>query len=148
MKKTFIEWVAYIILYIWQLPQNILALLYWLRITIEKDKVVVGETKWSRAYSAKTMSGGISLGMYCFLSPTLAKRQESVAHELLGHTVQSRILGPLYLIIIGLPSLLNAAFGFTKCYYSFYTEAWANFCAGLEADEDCRLRFKEQKTTS
>lgn len=52
-----------------------------------------------------------------------------------GHTIQSLILGPLYLIIIGIPSTL---WGFLPCcnvkrkaksisYFSFFTEKWANF---------------------
>lgn len=56
-----------------------------------------------------------------------------LVHEY-GHTVQSLILGPLYLPVIGLPSVIwlraprlarrrhNAA----SSYYAFYTERWAN----------------------
>ena len=142
MKKTFLEWVVYILLYFWQLPQNIAGFLYWLKITIEKDKVVVGKTKWSKAYSAKTMEGGISLGMYCFLNPVFAKNDAAIAHELIGHTLQSRILGPLYLFVVGIPSVLNAAFDISECYYDFYTEKDANARAGLTVDENCRLVFK------
>ena len=51
-----------------------------------------------------------------------------------GHTVQSLILGPLYLIVIGMPSTL---WGFLPnlhkkrkdeqiSYFSFFTEGWAN----------------------
>ena len=51
-----------------------------------------------------------------------------------GHTIQSLILGPLYLIIIGIPSTL---WGFMPnlnrkrreeklSYFSFFTEKWAN----------------------
>ena len=51
-----------------------------------------------------------------------------------GHTLQSLILGPLYLIVIGIPSTL---WGFLPnlhkkrkdeqiSYFSFFTEGWAN----------------------
>ena len=51
-----------------------------------------------------------------------------------GHSIQSLILGPLYLIIIGIPSTL---WGFLPSlsakrkkhhisYFIFYTERWAN----------------------
>jgi hypothetical protein len=32
-----------------------------------------------------------------------------------------------------------------KCYYSFYTEAWANKNAGLGVDKHCRLYIKNKK---
>ena len=59
--------------------------------------------------------------------------QRIKVHEY-GHTIQSVLLGPLFLPVIGLPSLLWA--NLPACaryrrnrgisYYSFYTEAWAN----------------------
>ena len=57
-----------------------------------------------------------------------------LVHEY-GHTIQSLILGPLYLVIIGIPSTL---WGFLPhfnkkrheekiSYFSFFTEKWANY---------------------
>lgn len=146
MKKTFLEWVAYALLFIWQLPQNIVGLVFWLVFAIDGDKKVIGETKWSKAWVARKMSGGISFGSFVFVSPNLATKPECVAHELMGHTKQSRLLGIFYLFIIGLPSILNAIFGFTKCYYDFWCEKWANNLAGLTTDEYCRLSFKKETT--
>lgn len=59
-----------------------------------------------------------------------------VGHEY-GHNKQSKYLGWLYLIIIGLPSILWATLkriGLfkNKNYYWFYTEKWANNIAGYE----------------
>ena len=54
-----------------------------------------------------------------------------LVHEY-GHTIQSLILGPLYLIVIGIPSTLWVFFGAKKrkdkqvAYGSFFTEGWAN----------------------
>ena len=59
--------------------------------------------------------------------------QRLLVHEY-GHTIQSLILGPLYLILIGIPSTL---WGFLPSlnkkrkterlsYFSFFTEKWAN----------------------
>lgn len=56
-----------------------------------------------------------------------------LVHEY-GHTIQSLILGPLYLIVMGIPSTL---WGFLPCYvnkrqneevsyFDFFTEKWAN----------------------
>ena len=56
-----------------------------------------------------------------------------LVHEY-GHTIQSMILGPLYLLLMGIPSTL---WGFLPCanrmrrekqvsYFAFFTEKWAN----------------------
>lgn len=45
-------------------------------------------------------------------------------HEF-GHTWQSRVLGPLYLLIVGLPSLISAATD-PASHSNFYTEKWAD----------------------
>lgn len=88
------------------------------------------------------MSGGISLGTFAFVSDNLAKNEVYPMHEM-GHMWDSKAMGPLYLFIVGIPSLLNAAFGFTKCYYDWPPEKLANKHAGLYADKNCRLRIKE-----
>ena len=81
------------------------------------------------------MRGGISLGRYVFLSWGQAGDRSTVFHEL-GHCRQSRMLGPLYLIVIGLPSLLWAWLGDRiapdKSYYWFYTEKWADRLGGVK----------------
>ena len=54
-----------------------------------------------------------------------------LVHEY-GHTVQSLLLGPLYLIVIGIPSVLWGFLGSKKRrddqipYGAFFTERWAN----------------------
>ena len=87
---------------------------------------------------------GLSLGMFIFIGTRdlqLAASSElegSLADRLLvheyGHTLQSLALGPLYLLVIGLPSLIWArSHRLAACrrrdgrsYYDFYTERWAN----------------------
>lgn len=80
--------------------------------------------------------GGISLGRYLFVHREAPA--ELVRHEL-GHCRQSLLLGPAYLLVIGLPSLVWAALYplFRRRrppldYFAFYTERWANRLAGLE----------------
>lgn len=53
------------------------------------------------------MQGGISLGKYIIVSQWAT--QKTIMHEY-GHCLQSKILGPLYLLVVGLPSILHAAF--------------------------------------
>ena len=88
----------------------------------------------------------VSLGMFVFVSkePYFYDKlkdeytmdelsQRLLVHEY-GHTIQSLILGPLYLIVMGIPSTL---WGFLPSlnvkrkkegisYFSFFTEKWAN----------------------
>ncbi len=83
---------------------------------------------------------GLSLGLFIFTGPRdassqteIRKREMLLVHEY-GHFVQSLILGPLYLIIIGIPSVIWANIRFFermrnrkgRSYYSFYTEKWAS----------------------
>ena len=86
----------------------------------------------------------VSLGLFVFVTsePFFAEKYagqisvEELSHRLLvheyGHTIQSLILGPLYLIVIGIPSTLWGFFGGRKRreqqipYCVFFTESWAN----------------------
>lgn len=74
------------------------------------------------------MSGGVTLGKWVFLDARYYGNSygSSVMKHEYGHTVQSKMLGWLYLIVIGLPSIVHAAFHKKGDYYHFYTEKWAN----------------------
>lgn len=74
------------------------------------------------------MRGGVSLGKYIIVNQWMPTKE--IMHEY-GHCIQSRYLGWLYLIVIGLPSLLWAMFYRGKNYYSFYTERWADKLGGV-----------------
>lgn len=113
---------------LWQLPQNIFAILM---LPFLGDMKLISYEKYCWAFECSKMRGGISLGNFIFLSKNDAKRKASILHEY-GHVVQSHILGWLYLIVIGIPIISNATFGFTKCYYDFWTEKWANKIAGVK----------------
>lgn len=87
-------------------------------------------------YATKNIKGGISLGNFVYVNWYNRTKHCHVSHEIDGHTKQSKILGPFYLLIIGLPSILWATFRNKKKhpnYYAFYTESWANKCANIEA---------------
>ena len=81
--------------------------------------------------------GSVTLGTYIFLCPSHWGDEETLKHEQ-GHIKQSYILGWLYLIVIGLPSLIwcccfdSYRRKYNKSYYDFYTEAWANKLGGVE----------------
>ena len=143
MKKNVLEWVVYFILFIWQILQNLVGLGFWIYFKLRGDLEIIVNNKYSKVYRSKYMSGGISLGSFAFVSDNLAKRETAVRHEI-GHMHDSKVMGPFYVFVIGIPSLLNASFDFTECYYSFYTEKLANHWAGIGVDKNCRLYIKEK----
>jgi hypothetical protein len=64
-------------------------------------------------------------------------------HEL-GHRVQSRWLGPLYLPLVGLPSVARAVYAVTyrevtgkrwRGYFDAYPERWADELGGISRAE-------------
>jgi hypothetical protein len=134
----------FVILFLWQLPQNIVALIM---MPFIGKLTLISYKKYCFAFKGEGMSGGISLGNFAFLDSYSAKKATTVAHEQEGHTVQSKILGPLYLFVIGIPSIIHTFHKDCPCYYHFYTESWANKCAGLEvlytANGRCFLSFKD-----
>lgn len=116
-----------ILKYFWQLPQLIAALIYYLYLK-RKDEILDTCTYQGAIVFIKRKScGSVTLGNHIFLSPRAT--DTTVRHEW-GHTRQSLILGPLYLIVIGIPSIIWAETHRiivpNKSYDWFYTEAWAN----------------------
>lgn len=115
-----------ILLFVWQFPQIligwIVSLFYKVKTTIlYKDKTV---------RICPTFPGGISLGNTVIVKryPFNTDTWNTVKHEW-GHTVQSKILGPFYLFVVGIPSLLWAALQgnvVKKDCSWFYTEKWAD----------------------
>lgn len=121
-----IDIIKKIALWLWQAPQNILGLL--LVITTKGRRLMLKDIRY---YHAPDFPGGIALGEYII---SYTRTQATVLHEY-GHVRQSRLLGPLYLPVIGLPSLLWAAlhgrFFRSRSYYWFYTERWADRLGGV-----------------
>lgn len=118
---------------LWQAPQTLLgAVLKWYYRA--NDKVYHNNN--TTVYRAD-MSGGVSLGQVAFVSRRAGIK--TILHEADGHGKQSLYLGPLYLLVIGLPSILWAwIYGASPklrqkvSYYWFYTERWADKLAGIE----------------
>lgn len=121
-------WIIFVLLFIWQLPQNLVAVVM---LPFLGKLTLRCERHYCFCFTGTNMQGGISLGNFAFVSPSLSKRDPEVAHEVNGHTFDSKWMGPLYLLIIGIPSILNAIFGFTECYHDFYPEVHADKHAHL-----------------
>ena len=90
-----------ILLYIWQLPQNLVALI--LLLIYQREKVY-HKLNGRTFYFTTEMPSGISLGNYIIMNRQ--DKEDGMRHEY-GHSIDSRRWGPIYLIIIGLPSLLG-----------------------------------------
>jgi hypothetical protein len=92
-----------VLLWLWQLPQNLIGLLLVL-ITGARKYAVYTQGQWSNYYVVRRFASGwgVCLGEFIVFgySPIALKSNQ---HEL-GHRKQSRVLGWLYLFIIGIPS--------------------------------------------
>lgn len=124
----------------WGILQSLLGLIVFLLHIRETHFMYHGAivTRWR-------LPSSVSLGMFVFVTsePYFAEKlknshtKEELSDRLLvheyGHTIQSLILGPFYLLIMGIPSTL---WGFLPgahkkrqagvSYFSFFTEKWAN----------------------
>lgn len=126
-----------ILYWTWCLPQTLIGLVFkW--VTKSYKIGFIEEDKTYYYYFFKN-GGGISLGKYVFVydSPNIESLKKGLHHEL-GHQKQSLILGPLYLLVIGLPSIIWCrCFGDYRkknkvSYYSFYPEKWADKLGGVK----------------
>lgn len=132
----------FIIQWTWGILQNLLGLMIF--ILHRKDKRFWYHGAMVVIWKAKS---SLSLGMFVFVTdkPYFYQKvkdvgsEQEISQRLLvheyGHTVQSLILGPLYLLIMGIPSTLWGLL--PSCakkrrekqisYFSFFTERLANY---------------------
>lgn len=122
-----------ILLYSWQLPQEIIGSFL---VLILKGK----QTKYGiiGIYTVPNLChSGISLGDYIIFDNRIEVSETDVLHEY-GHQLQSRMLGPLYLLIVGIPSLIRNIYSRIKkkdekWYYSRFPENWADKLGGVNS---------------
>jgi hypothetical protein len=115
----------------WGIIQNTFGFFLFLKYRREEHLNFFG----SVATIHKDKWGGVSLGMFIFINGTRGEewKNDTLVHEF-GHTIQSLILGPLYMFVIGIPSIiwcnskkyikLRKEKGVS--YFDFYPEKWAN----------------------
>ena len=79
------------------------------------------------------VKSGLSLGLFIFIPVDCSKKiSEKLSVHEYGHTLQSLVLGPLYLPMIGLPSFIwYLMYSMSKkkkgnSYYDFFIEKWAD----------------------
>lgn len=129
-KKKILDFISN---WIWQLPQNLCGLVYkYISKNNRKERIEnTAINKLGIEAYVKTSPGSVSLGKYIFISERNKNSRNTIYHEC-GHCKQSKILGPLYLIVIGIPSIIWAIlhsyipYFWKYSYYSFYTEKGAD----------------------
>ena len=136
----------------WGIIQTILGAILFVMYISNKHFIYHGSivTKWKYHSS-------VSLGLFVFVAEAICFKKDKallsceesfnrlLVHEY-GHTIQSLIFGPLYIVVIGIPSMLWGVCGVKKrlnnnvAYGSFFTEKWANALGetvtGMKSIED------------
>lgn len=125
---------------IWGLPQTVLGFAVFLRWRNAPHFCYHGAivTEWKKRT-------GLSLGLFLFV-PEGALGKDFLVHEY-GHTIQSLLLGPLYLLVIGLPSAVWCNLPWCVAlrknkkisYRSFYTEHSADRWGERATGEQVKL---------
>lgn len=117
----------YFIQWTWAFPQNLAGFLLW---------VLCGSEKHNGNYKNAVITNwdndrSMSLGMFLFIGYGGGMRM--IKHEY-GHSIQSLMLGPLYLFVVGIPSLIWCNYrpvawkwksGMVS-YFSKFPESWAD----------------------
>ncbi|HZJ77446.1 MAG TPA: hypothetical protein VFD52_01400, partial [Clostridia bacterium] len=123
----------YLVQFTWALPQNLAGLIAFL-ILSRKNEFERFHYSFI-TYVEKKNFGGISLGIFIFINPS---KKDDVLHDTkiheYGHTIQALFLGPIWLLVVALPSVvwcgLPILIKYRKeknvSYYWLYCEGWAN----------------------
>ena len=120
-------WLYRLIQWTWGQPQTLAGLVIFLCCRRSRHVSFPGavHTRWPHR-------NGISLGMFIFTPDRGDDWDGAMVWHEYGHTFQSLMLGPLYLLVVGLPSAVwCGCFGGyrrRKClpYSAFFTERWAD----------------------
>lgn len=139
------RWVSIGALFLWQLPQNLLGALVALLAGARRAKGFyeygVDYGRDGSLWATYRASFGVSLGRFIVFGLKRRIPSTNDARHERGHQAQSRILGPLYLPVIGLPSALGnvwdrlfhrkwSAGRRREWYYGRPWEAWADRLGG------------------
>lgn len=136
------------IVWLWQLPQVFIGCVW----------CIISAPRFLYAHQGVMLftcryCTGVSFGPMAFYDErhraALLSRDPRVMPHLnheYGHSVSSRRWGPLYLLVIGIPSVIHLLIRrwlkdripSLENYYAFYSERWANINGGVEAVKTAR----------
>jgi hypothetical protein len=121
----------------WCLPQTLIGFIIYQFYRTIKKVVKVKNYKAAKIIFIRTkLFSGVSFGKYIILQDSYMQNETTIKHEY-GHTKQSFILGPFYLILVGIPSICrNIIWRIRKLsnddYYKGYPEDWADRLGGVQ----------------
>lgn len=123
---------------LWELPQNVLGVVN-LAALLARGGVAQMARERGRLMVEITVDGAVSLGYFVFYSAKdnayVPVGPENKDHEY-GHSVQSRMLGPLYLPLVGIPSVSRV--GVAVMHRALTGKRWRGYYEGWperQADE-------------
>ncbi len=136
-----LQFVKQAILIIWQLPQCVLAWLVLGFLWCIRSLHAIEPFHSAYAVDGGIKGGAFTLGPYVFgpAGTRSTGHDHLLVHEY-GHTLQSLILGPFYLLLIGIPSVLSAGVLPRMHNYRWF-EVWANRLS-LEFGKDHLIGFE------
>lgn len=137
------SWAQRAALLLWELPQNALGAAGLAAAAVAGDVRGVAFDR-ERVMIELGREGGVSLGLFVFFSTRDSRfvpvGPENRDHEY-GHSIQSRALGPLYLPIVGVPSVARVAYAIAHRkitgrrwggYYDGWPEKQADALGGVD----------------
>ncbi len=141
--RRWARWIGRAGLMIWELPQNALGVSR-LGLAFARGRVEGVRFEDERVMVEMVEGAAISLGLFVLWTttdnPYVPVGAENRAHEY-GHSIQSRMLGPLYLPVIGVPSTMRVAYAVAyramhgrrwDGYYRGFPEKWADELGGVD----------------
>lgn len=121
-------------LYAWQFPQNICGVV---ALNIYRPNRVYILENGVEIYYSSRIRGGVTFGRTCIIAASHYRltmeeslKRDTVRHNAIGHTRQSRLLGWFYFPVLGASLLLGKILGKQK--YQFGMEKWADKIANVE----------------
>ena len=138
-----------VLLFIWQLPQNVIGFFYFIYLKTQ-NKILKIEHERERCFIKSEVA--VSLGYFIFWNMDYDNKvffitEVNKDHEY-GHSIQSVILGPLYLFIVGIPSSMRTLYSRYyyqkhgvkwKRHYCGFPENWADRLANVDSTNGLRL---------
>ncbi len=137
------RWFTRAALFVWELPQNVLGAAL-LASHVARRTVRGVKLERERVMVEIGSIGAVSLGLFVFWTDRdnryVPVGPENRDHEF-GHSIQSRMLGPMYLPIVGVTSELRVVYAFAHRhvtgrrwagYYDGFPENWADRLGGVD----------------